>query len=158
MSADKPTYKTIAKNKRAFHDYFIDDTLEAGLVLTGTEIKSLRAGKANITESYLSVDERGDIWVNELQIAHYAQGNRFNVPEKRRRKLLLHKREIIRLKATIAKKGYTAVGLELYFKDSFVKLKIGIARGKRMYDHRQDIKTRDAQREMDRVKRGERPQ
>ncbi|MDD4279334.1 SsrA-binding protein SmpB [Candidatus Sumerlaeota bacterium] len=153
-NSDKPAYKTIAKNKRAFHDYHIEDTLEAGIVLTGTEIKSVRAGRVNITDSFVIISDTREAWAVDMQISPYAQGNRFNVPEKRQRKLLLHQREIHRLAAAINQKGYTVVGLELYFKDDLVKFKIGIAKGKHDYDRRDDIKNRDAARELDRIKKG----
>lgn len=156
MTEDKKnTYKTIAQNRRARHDYHIEDTFEAGLMLTGTEIKSLRAGKANITDTYVTAGGT-EAWVENMQISPYEQGNRFNVPEKRRRKLLLHKREIGKLAAAVNAKGYTVVGLELYFKGALAKLRVGIAKGKQSFDKRQDIKDRDAEREMDRARKGDR--
>lgn len=151
----KNTYKTIAQNRKARHDFHIEDTLEAGIMLTGTEIKSLRAGRANITDAYVTVTGT-EAWVENMQISPYEQGNRNNVPEKRRRKLLLHKREIEKLEAAVNAKGYTIVGLELYFKNALAKFKIAVAKGKQGFDKRNDMKSRDAEREMDRARKGER--
>lgn len=144
------TIKDIALNRRARFDFHIDDTLEAGLVLKGTEVKSLRAGKASVTDCYATI-QKGEGWVHNLQISPYEQGNRYNQPEKRPRKLLLHKKEIAWLAGEISKKGYTIVGLKLYFKGSKVKLLLGVAKGKKSHDKREDIKAKDSKREMDRA-------
>lgn len=148
--ADKESIKVIATNRRARHDYHIDDTVEAGLVLSGTEVKSLRAGKASLADAYAGFD-KGEAYVYNLFINPYEKGNRENKPERRTRKLLLHRREIDRLFGQVNQKGYTLAALELYFKGSTVKLKLGLAKGKKEYDKREDIKTRETKRELDRV-------
>ncbi len=149
MSEDE-VIKIIATNRRAWHDYHIEDRLEAGLVLGGTEVKSLRAGRASLVDCYVSVS-KGEAFIYNLQISPYEQGNRYNMPEKRPRKLLLHKSEIEKMMGQISRKGYTVAGLKLYFKGSRVKLELGMARGKKDYDKREDMKERDSKRELDRV-------
>lgn len=149
MADDKPI-KVIATNRRARHDYHIETTIEAGMVLAGTEVKSLRAGRASVVDAYATFD-RGEAWVHNLQINPYEQGNRNNQPERRPRKLLLHKQEIDRLLGQVSQKGYTVVALQVYFKGSHVKIQLGLAHGKKAYDKREDIKERDARREMDRA-------
>jgi len=141
--------KVIAENRRARHDYFIEDTVEAGIVLTGTEIKSIRAGRVNLKDSYAEV-ERGEVWVNAMHISPYEQGNRFNHDPLRRRKLLLHRTEIIKLKARVQQQGMTLIPLKLYIVRGMAKMEIGICKGKKLYDKRQDIATRDAAREIQR--------
>ncbi|MGI8905081.1 MAG: SsrA-binding protein SmpB [Candidatus Sumerlaeaceae bacterium] len=148
--ADKESIKVIATNRRARHDYHIDDVVEAGVVLSGTEVKSLRAGKASLADAYAAFD-KGEAFVYNLYINPYDKGNRENKPERRTRKLLLHRREIDRLLGQVNQKGYTLAALELYFKGSTVKLKLGLAKGKKFYDKREDIKTRETRRELDRV-------
>jgi len=148
--AETAPVKVIATNRRASHDYHIEDTLEAGLVLSGTEVKSLRAGRASLVDCYVAVSG-GEAFIYNLQISPYEQGNRYNLPEKRPRKLLLHKTEIAWLAGQVARKGYTIAGLKLYFKGRHVKLELGLARGKKSYDKREDIKERDTKRELDRA-------
>lgn len=147
---ENPPIKVIATNRRARHDYHIEDTLEAGLVLSGTEVKSLRAGRASMVDCYVAVSG-GEAYVYNLQISPYEQGNRYNLPEKRPRKLLLHKSEVDWLAGQIARKGYTVAGLQLYFKGSRVKMQIGLAKGKKSFDKREDLKERDTKRELDRA-------
>jgi SsrA-binding protein len=142
--------KLITSNRRARHDYHILETFEAGLVLTGTEVKSLRQGKASLQEAYARID--GDeMFLIGAHIPEYAQGNRANHVPTRPRKLLLHRREIERLRGKTQEKGLTVVPLRLYWKRGMCKLLIGLARGKREYDRREDVAKREAQREMDRA-------
>ena len=148
--ADKQVIKTVATNRRARFEYHIEDTVEAGLVLTGTEVKSLRAGKASLVDAYATFN-KGEAFVYNLSISPYEQGNRANQPEKRTRKLLLHRVEIDRLMGQVSQKGYTVIALHLYFKGSRVKIELGLAKGKKSYDKREDIKSRDVKREIDRV-------
>jgi SsrA-binding protein len=150
-----PSEKLVAQNRRASHDYFILETFEAGLVLAGTEVKSLRAGKASLAESYAGI-EHGEVVVRQLHIPPYAQGTRWNLDPVRPRKLLLHRREIAALKAAIERKGLTVVPLRLYFRNGYAKLLVGIAKGKKAHDKRHAIAERDAKREMARARRGER--
>jgi len=147
--------KLVAQNRRARHDYFILETIEAGLVLSGTEVKSLRAGKASLGEAYATV-EGGEAWVIQMHIPPYEQGNRWNLDPVRRRKLLVHRKEIERLEAAVAQKGQTVVPLKLYFSNGRAKLLIGIAKGKKSFDKRATIAERDAKREMDRARRATR--
>jgi SsrA-binding protein len=141
--------KLIAQNKKAFHDYHVEETLEAGLVLTGTEVKSLRLGKVNLRDSYAQVKGR-EVFLVGLHISPYEQGNIFNHDPLRERKLLLHSREIDRLGGKVQQAGYSLVPTKMYFKDGRAKVEIGIARGKKLYDKRQDMAKRDAQREVER--------
>lgn len=145
--------RLIAQNRRAHHDYEILDTLEAGLVLAGTEVKSLRVGKASLAESYASI-ENGEAWVRQMHIPPYEQGNRWNLDPVRTRKLLLHREEIVKLHRAIAQKGHTLVPLKLYFHKGRAKLLLGIARGKKSHDKRHAIADRDAKREIARARRG----
>ena len=147
-----PEDRLVAQNRRARHDYFILETYEAGLSLSGTEVKSLRAGKASLAEAYATV-ERGEAWVLQLHIPPYEQGNRANPDPLRRRKLLLHRAEIAKLKDAVARKGQTLVPLKLYFARGHAKLLVGVAKGKKTFDKRHAIAERDARREMDRAKR-----
>ena len=140
--------KILIKNKKARHEYFIEDTYEAGLALVGSEVKSIRAGMANIKESYVRVSG-GQAEIIGMHISPYEKGSTFNLDPIRTRKLLLHKKEIIKLDAAVAQKGLTLVPLTLYLKKGLVKLEVGVARGKKLYDKRQDIKARDAQRQQD---------
>ena len=142
--------RVVAQNRRARHDYFILDTFEAGLVLTGTEVKSLRAGKASLGEAYATV-ENGEAWVVQMHIPPYEQGNRWNPDPVRARKLLLHRREIEKLESAVAQKGQTVVPLKLYFSRGRAKLLIGIAKGKKVYDKRHAIAERESWRELGRA-------
>ncbi len=137
--------KIVATNRKARFEYFIEDTMEAGLVLTGTEVKSIRQGKLNIKDSYASI-EKGEIFINNLHISPYEQGNIYNVDPLRKRKLLLHKREIRKLMAATAQQGYTLVPLSVYIKDGLVKVELATAKGKKLYDKRDDIAKKDAER------------
>ena len=138
--------KLIANNKKAYHDYFIDEKFEAGLSLHGTEVKSLRMGKCSIKEAFVTIN-KGEVFINHMHISPYEKGNIFNKDPLRTRKLLLHKAEIRKLESRIKIKGYTIMPLKVYLKGSLVKVEIGLARGKKMYDKRQDIAKKDAQRE-----------
>ena len=144
--------KVIARNRRARHDYHIEDTVEAGLVLTGTEVKSLRAGRASLTEAYGEVSG-GEMWLHGLHIPEYAQGTWTNHEPRRTRKLLLHRKEIDRFASQAAERGYTIVPLSLYFSGGRAKVELGLARGKRTYDKRHEMARRDAAREVDRALR-----
>jgi SsrA-binding protein len=141
--------QTVALNRRARHDYAIDETIEAGLVLTGTEIKSIRAGRANLAEAYARI-EHGEAWLIGAHIAPYEQGNRNNHEPTRTRKLLLHRDQIAELIGRTQAKGFTLVPLRLYIRDGRAKLEIGIARGKKAHDKRRAIAERDARRELER--------
>lgn len=141
--------KIIATNRRARHEYQIEDTLEAGLVLTGTEVKSLRAGRATLSDGYGMITG-GEVWLHGVHIPEYTQGTWTNHDPRRVRKLLLHRKEIERLTSSTKERGLTLVPLSLYFKDGRAKIELALARGKRAYDKRQDIARRDAAREVDR--------
>ena len=143
------TEHTVALNRRARHDYAVEDTLEAGLVLTGTEIKSIRAGRANLAEAYARI-ERGEAWLIGAHIAPYEQGNRNNHEPTRTRKLLLHRDQIAELVGKTQAKGYTLVPLRLYIRRGMAKLELGIARGKKAHDKRRTIAERDMRRELER--------
>jgi len=142
--------KVIARNRRAFHDYHIEDTYEAGLVLTGTEVKSLRAGRASLADGFAQITD-GEVWLHNVHIPEYVQGTWTNHPPRRIRKLLLHRKEIDRLASKTAEQGLTLVPLSLYFKDGHAKVELALARGKRTYDKRQDLARRDAAREIERA-------
>lgn len=137
--------KIVATNRKARHEYSIEDTIEAGIVLNGTEVKSIRQGKLNVGDSYASIED-GEAYVHNMHISPYEQGNIYNVDPLRKRKLLLHKREIRRLAQDIQLKGYTLIPLSVYIKDGKVKIEIATAKGKKLYDRRQDIAKRDAER------------
>jgi SsrA-binding protein len=139
--------KLICNNKKAYHDYFIEEKLEAGLVLQGTEVKSLRAGKANLNDSFMLVRD-GEAFLHNLHISPYEFGNRQNHQVDRNRKLLLHRKQIDRLYGRIREQGYSIVPLRMYFKDGLVKVEIGLAKGKKLYDKREDMKKKDSQREV----------
>ena len=145
----KEAVKLIANNKKAYHDYFIEETFEAGIALHGTEVKSLRMGKCSVKESFLRI-EKGEVYVYNMHISPYEKGNIFNKDPLRTRKLLLHKSEIRKMTGAIAQKGYTIVPLKVYLKGSLVKVEIGLARGKKLYDKRQDIAKKDQRREAER--------
>ena len=142
----KETRKLIANNKKARFDYFIEDTYEAGICLHGTEVKSLRMGKCSIKESFIRI-EKGEVFIYNMHISPYEKGNIFNKDPLRVKKLMLHKHEINKLAGQLAQKGYTLVPLEVYLKGSYVKVQIGLARGKKLYDKRQDIAKKDQSRE-----------
>lgn len=141
--------KLIANNKKAYHDYFIEDTYEAGISLHGTEVKSLRMGKCSVKESFVRI-ENGEVFIYGMHISPYEKGNIFNKDPLRIKKLMLHKNEINKITGQIAQKGYTLVPLEVYFKRSLVKVEIGLARGKKLYDKRQDIAKKDQKRQAER--------
>lgn len=141
--------KLVANNKKAYHDYFIDEKYEAGIELAGTEVKSIRMGKCSVKESFVRI-EKGEVYVYGMNISPYEKGNIFNKDPLRIRKLLLHKSEIEKMDGKIAQKGYTLVPLQVYFKGSLVKVEIGLARGKKLYDKREDIAKKDQKRELER--------
>ena len=145
----KESIKLIANNKKAYHDYFIEDTYEAGISLAGTEVKSLRMGKCSVKESFIRI-ENGEMIVYGMHISPYEKGNIFNKDPLRPRKLLLHRYEINKLAGKMAEKGYTIVPLRVYFKGSLVKVEIGVAKGKKLYDKRQDMAKKDMLREAER--------
>ena len=148
MSKEKDS-RLIANNKKAYHDYFIEEKYEAGIELHGTEVKSLRMGKCSIKEAFVRI-EKGEVYIYGMHISPYEKGNIFNKDPLRPRKLLLHKSEINKLMGRVAQKGFTIVPLKVYFKGSLVKVEIGLARGKKLYDKRQDIAKKDQRREAER--------
>lgn len=150
MAKAKEGSSTIAQNKKAYHDYFIDETYEAGISLFGTEVKSIREGKINLKDSYISV-KSGEAILLGMHISPYEKGNIFNKDPLRDRKLLLHRREINKLIGLSQQDGYTLIPLKVYFKGSYVKLLIGVCRGKKNYDKRQSIAEREAKRKIDRA-------
>ncbi len=141
--------KLIANNKKAYHDYFIEETFEAGIALAGTEVKSLRQGNCSIKEAYVSIED-GEVIIHKMHINPYEKGNIFNKDPLRNRKLLLHRREINKLIGKVKEKGYTIMPLKVYFSKSLVKVEIGIARGKKLYDKRETMKKNDQKREAER--------
>ncbi|MFM1993553.1 MAG: SsrA-binding protein SmpB [Actinomycetota bacterium] len=147
--------KLVASNKRARYDYFIEDVYEAGIVLSGTEVKSLREGKASLNDSYAVVDG-GEVWLENAFIPEFSQGSWTNHATRRRRKLLLGKKEIAKLAGAAKESGYTLVPISLYFKDGYAKVELGLGRGKKSYDKRETLKQKDAAREMDRARARER--
>ena len=138
--------KLVANNKKAYHDYFIDEKYEAGLVLHGTEVKSLRLGKCSVKEAFVRI-ENSEVWIYGMHISPYEKGNIFNRDPLHPKKLLMHKDEIRKLTGKISEKGFTIVPLQVYFKDGRAKIEIGLARGKKLYDKRQDIAKKDQRRE-----------
>ena len=148
--ADKNSIKIIAQNKKAYHDYFVEEKYEAGVELFGTEVKSIRAGKVNVKESYCDIKD-GEVFVVGMHISPYEQGNVFNKDPLRPKKLLLHKREILKLFGLVSQKGYTLVPLQVYLSNSRVKIEIGLCRGKKLYDKREDMARNDAKRDMERA-------
>ncbi|MFZ4450933.1 SsrA-binding protein SmpB [Salibacterium aidingense] len=150
--ATKTEGRVLAQNRKARHDFFIEETFEAGLVLKGTEIKAIRAGKINIKDSFAKA-EKGEIFLHNAHISHYEQGNQFNHDPLRTRKLLLHQREINKLIGKSQEPGYSVIPLKVYIKNGVAKVLIGVARGKKKYDKRQALKEKDAKREMDRAVR-----
>ena len=143
-------FKTIARNKKAYHDYFVEESMEAGIELCGTEVKSLRAGQCNIKDAWCAV-ENGELLVKNLHISPYEHGNQFNRDPMRERRLLLHKREIMRLYGLVKQQGWSLIPLSLYFKGSLVKVQVGLCRGKKLYDKRADLAARAAKRDMERA-------
>ena len=144
----KESIKLVANNKKAYHDYFIDEKYEAGIELFGTEVKSIRMGKCSVKEAFVKID-RGEVYVCGMHISPYEKGNIFNKDPLRVRRLLLHKYEIMKMNGKIAEKGYTLVPLQVYFKGSLVKVEVGLARGKKLYDKRADIAKKDQRRELE---------
>lgn len=151
--ADDESFKIVARNRRARHEFDLLDSIEAGIVLTGTEVKSLRNGKASLEESYAGLDQ-GEVWLYGCDIPEYLQANRMNHKPKRPRKLLLHRGEINKLIAKSSEKGLTIVPLKIYFKDGMAKVEICVARGRKTYDKREALKKQDAKRDIDRAIRG----
>ncbi len=149
-SKEENGVRAIVTNRRARHEYAIEETHEAGLVLTGTEVKSLREGRANLSDAFARV-EGGEVWLHHLHISPYAQGNIHNHDPLRTRKLLLHRREILRLQSRALQKGYTLIPLRLYFRNGVAKVELAVARGRRLYDKRERIATRDAERRIARA-------
>ena len=146
MAKKNSGIKLIANNKKAYYDYFIEDTYEAGIVLHGTEVKSLRMGRCSVKESFIR-PENGELFIYQMHISPYEKGNIFNKDPLRTRKLLFHRNEIHKIMGQVAQKGYTLVPLKVYFKDSLVKVEVGLARGKKLYDKRDDIAKKDQRRE-----------
>ena len=148
--AQRKETKTIATNRQARHEYFVDESFETGIALSGTEVKSLRAGTVNLKESWVDIGT-GELIVKQMHISPYEKGNIFNKDPMRARKLLMHRREINRLYGMVRQQGYTLIPLSLYFKGSLVKLHLGLCRGKKLYDKREDMAKRDAKRDIDRA-------
>ncbi|MBO4679761.1 MAG: SsrA-binding protein SmpB [Lachnospiraceae bacterium] len=148
MAKEEPR-KLVCNNKKAYHDYFIEEKYEAGLELFGTEVKSLRLGKCSIKESFIRI-EKGEVYAYGMHITPYEMGNIFNKDPLRPKKLLLHKSEILKLFSKISEKGYTLAPLEVYFKDGRAKMEFGLARGKKLYDKREDTAKKDLRRELER--------
>ena len=146
----KENTKTIAQNKKAFHNYFVIESMEAGIELCGTEVKSIRNGRVNLKDSWCSIDD-GELYIKGMHISPYEQGNIFNRDPMRVRRLLMHKREIMRLFGTVKQDGYSLIPLSLYFKGSKVKVQLGLCKGKKLYDKREDMAARDAKRDMQRA-------
>ncbi len=151
--ADESSFKIVARNRRARFEYDLLDSVEAGIVLQGTEVKSLRAGKASLEESYAGIDN-GEVWLYGCDIPEYLQANRMNHKPKRPRKLLLHRGEIDKLIAKASEKGLTLIPLKIYFKNGMAKVDLCVARGRKTYDKREVLKNKDAKRDMDRAIRG----
>lgn len=149
MANEKEHTKLIANNKKAFHDYFIEEQYECGIVLVGTEVKSLRMGKCSIKEAWVRID-KGELWIMGMNISPYDKGNIFNVDPMRVRKLLVHRSEINKLEARVSREGYTLVPLDVYFSKGRAKVKIGLAKGKKNYDKRETIAKKDRAREAER--------
>ena len=146
----KAETKSIAKNSKAFHDYFVEERFEAGVVLCGTEVKSIRQGGVNLKDSWCQVKD-GELWLYGAHISPYEKGNIFNKDPRRVRKLLMHRREILRLHMTVQRDGLTLVPLSLYFKDAKVKVEVGLCKGKKLYDKRASAAERDSKRAVDRA-------
>lgn len=146
----KENFKTISQNKKAHHDYLVEESFEAGIELCGTEVKSLRAGRVNLKDAWCSIVD-GELFVNGMHISPYEQGNLFNRDPMRVRKLLMHKREIMRLFGLVKQDGYSLIPVSIYFKGSRVKMQVGLCRGKKLYDKRDDLAARDAKRDIQRA-------
>lgn len=144
--------KVLAENRKARHEYFVEDRYEAGIILTGTEIKSIRAGRVNLKDSYAEI-KNGEIWLVQMHISPYEQGNRFNHDPLRKRKLLLNRTEIARLSSRVQQQGMTLIPLKIYLKHGLAKIDLGLCKGKKTYDKRDDIAKRDAQRDVERALR-----
>lgn len=144
----------IAKNPTAYHNYEIIDKLEAGIVLYGTEIKSIRAGKVNLKDSYATIEKNGEVYVNSMHISPYDHGNIYNKDPMRPKKLLLNKSEIHKLIGMTTLKGYTLVPIKLYFKGNFIKMELGVGKGKKLFDKREDLKKKEADRKIERYLKG----
>jgi SsrA-binding protein len=142
-------YKVIAENRKAYHDYFVEEKHEAGIILTGTEIKSIRKARVNLKDSYARA-ENGELWLYQMHISPYEQGNRFNHEPLRRRKLLLHRTEIAKLFGKVQQHGLTLIPLKIYIKNGLAKIELALCRGKKNYDKRQDLANKDAKRDMER--------
>lgn len=141
--------KVIAENRKARHDYFVEERYEAGIILTGTEIKSIRAGRVNLKDSYAEISG-GELWLTQMHISPYEQGNRFNHEPLRKRKLLLNRKEIAKLTGEVQQQGMTLIPLKIYLKQGLAKIDLGLCKGKKNYDKRDDIAKRDAKRDMER--------
>lgn len=150
MAEKKDSVKVIAQNKKARHEYFILETYECGIELFGTEVKSIRLGKVNISDSYAGIN-RGEVWIKGMNISPFEQGNIFNRDPLREKKLLMHKREILKLSQRLKEDGLSLVPLKVYLKGSLVKIELALVKGKKLYDKREDIARRDAKRSMDRA-------
>ena len=148
--AEKASTKTIAQNKKDYHDYFVEESLETGIELFGTEVKSLRQGRVNLKDSWCSI-VKGELFINGMHISPYEQGNIFNKDPMRVRRLLAHKREIMRLYGHVKQEGYSLIPISLYFKNSKVKVQVGLCRGKKLYDKRQDLAAKAAKRDIERA-------
>ncbi|QDK66807.1 SsrA-binding protein [Bacillus halotolerans] len=146
----KGSGKVLSQNKKANHDYFIEETYETGIVLQGTEIKAIRAGRVNLKDSFAKI-ERGEIFLHNMHVSPYEQGNRYNHDPLRTRKLLMHRKEINKLIGLTKEKGYSLVPLKLYLKNGFAKVLLGLGKGKKNYDKREDLKRKDAKREIERA-------
>ncbi len=146
----QPGTKTIAENRKARHDYFVLETFEAGIELVGTEVKSIRQGTVNLKDSWCTIDD-GELWIRGMHISPYEKGNLFNRDPLRVRRLLMHKREILKLFGTLKQQGLTLIPLSLYFRDSKVKVQLGLCKGKKIYDKRESAAIRSANREIDRT-------
>jgi SsrA-binding protein len=152
--ADEESFKIVARNRRARFEYDLIESIEAGIVLTGTEVKSLRTGKASLEEAYAQIDRDEEVWLYGCDIPEYLQANRMNHKAKRPRKLLLHRKEIDKLQAKASERGLTIVPLKIYFKDGMAKVEICVAKGRKLYDKREALKKQDAKRDIDRAARG----
>lgn len=150
MAKKSDGIKIAAQNKKAYHDYFVEETYEAGIALAGTEVKSIRGGSVNMKDSYCTIDH-GEIFVTGVHISPYEKGNIFNRDPMRERKLLMHKKEILKLFGLVGKEGYTLVPLKFYFKDSRVKVEIGLCKGKKLYDKRDALAKKEAARDIERA-------
>ena len=147
---EKASVKVMARNREAYHEYFVEEEIEAGIELVGTEVKSIRAGTLNLKDAWCGIKD-GDMLLNQMHISPYDHGNRFNVDSRRPRRLLLHKREIMRLFGLVKQDGYSLIPLSVYLKGSLVKVQVGLCRGKKLYDKRADLAARAAKRDIDRA-------